>query len=120
MLYTYPNTKHSPFLHDTIVHFLPLWSRFPHGDLKDIWSYQRLQNASTHTPCLSGIEYSALLQVLVSGNKSVILQPLLSDTRYKITVTPIYADEESSALSKSSSGKTCECERTNASGVIVN
>ncbi|XP_067258708.1 collagen alpha-1(XIV) chain isoform X2 [Chanodichthys erythropterus] len=45
--------------------------------------------------------------VLVSGNRrSVILQPLLSDTRYKITVTPIYADEESTALSMSSSGKT--------------
>lgn len=119
-LYTYSITKHSPFLHDTFVHFLPLWSRFPHRDLKDIWSYQRQQNASTHTPCLSGIEYSALLQVLVSGNRrSVILQPLLSDTRYKITVTPIYADEESTALSKSSSGTTCECEPTNTAGVIV-
>ncbi|KTG38707.1 hypothetical protein cypCar_00013727, partial [Cyprinus carpio] len=45
--------------------------------------------------------------VLVSGNRrSVILQPLLSDTRYKITVTPIYADGESRALSKASTGKT--------------
>ncbi|KAL1259248.1 hypothetical protein QQF64_009825, partial [Cirrhinus molitorella] len=45
--------------------------------------------------------------VLVSGNRrSVILQPLLSDTRYKITVTPVYADGESTALSKTSVGKT--------------
>ncbi|XP_043078905.1 collagen alpha-1(XIV) chain-like [Puntigrus tetrazona] len=45
--------------------------------------------------------------VLVSGNRrSVILQPLLSDTRYKITVTPIYADGESAAMSKASIGKT--------------
>lgn len=58
---------------------------------------------------LSGIEYSALLQVLVSGNKrSVILQPLLSDTMYKITVTPIYSEGESTALSKTSTGKTRE------------
>ncbi len=70
---------------------------------------------------LSGIEYSALLQVLVSGNRrSVILQPLLSDTRYKITVTPIYADGESTALSKTSTGKTREYEWTNAAGVLIN
>lgn len=53
--------------------------------------------------------YSALLQVLVSGNRrSVILQPLLSDTMYKITVTPIYSEGESTALSKTSTGKTRE------------
>ncbi|XP_057195961.1 collagen alpha-1(XIV) chain isoform X2 [Triplophysa rosa] len=45
--------------------------------------------------------------VLVAGNRrSVILQPLLSDTDYKITVTPVYADEESDTLSMASSGKT--------------
>ncbi|XP_067305122.1 collagen alpha-1(XIV) chain isoform X5 [Pseudorasbora parva] len=45
--------------------------------------------------------------VLVSGNKRrMILQPLLSDTRYNITVTPVYADEESTAQPMSSSGKT--------------
>ncbi|KTG31096.1 hypothetical protein cypCar_00004719, partial [Cyprinus carpio] len=45
--------------------------------------------------------------VLVSGNRrSVILQPLLSDTRYKITVTPFYANGESTALAMASTGKT--------------
>lgn len=55
------------------------------------------------------IEYCALLQVLVSGNRrNVVLQPLLSDTKYKITVTPVYADQDSSQLSMTSSGTTRE------------
>ncbi|XP_052003748.1 collagen alpha-1(XIV) chain-like isoform X4 [Xyrauchen texanus] len=45
--------------------------------------------------------------VLVPENRMrVILQPLLSETEYKITVTPIYADGESTLLSMASSGKT--------------
>lgn len=58
---------------------------------------------------MSSLKYSTPLQVLVAGNRrSVILQPLLSDTDYKITVTPVYANEEFDRLSMTSSGKTCE------------
>lgn len=52
---------------------------------------------------------SATPQVLVPGNtKSVILQPLLSETEYKITVSPVYPEGEDSALSQSSTGRTRE------------
>lgn len=104
-----------------VNYLLPLWSCF-HTETSRTFVPTRESKTHPHPHhALSCIEYSALLQVLVSGNRrSVILQPLLSDTRYKITVTPIYADEESTALSMSSSGKTSECERTNATGVIVN
>lgn len=52
---------------------------------------------------------SAVLQVLVPGSsKSVMLEPLLSDTEYKITVNPIYPEGEDSAFSQSSTGHTRE------------
>ncbi|TRY54520.1 hypothetical protein DNTS_033389 [Danionella cerebrum] len=45
--------------------------------------------------------------VLVSGNsRSVVLQPLLSDSKYSITVSPVYADQESIELSMSTYGTT--------------
>lgn len=52
---------------------------------------------------------SAVFQVLVPGSrKSVMLEPLLSDTEYKITVNPIYPEGEDSAFSESSTGHTRE------------
>lgn len=51
------------------------------------------------------------LQVLIPGSrKSVLLQPLLSDTEYKITVNPIYPEGEDpeGVYSLSSNGHTCE------------
>ncbi|XP_028820486.1 collagen alpha-1(XIV) chain-like [Denticeps clupeoides] len=43
---------------------------------------------------------------MVSGQqKSTVLQPLLSDTEYKITVTPIYASGDGPSLSRY--GRTC-------------
>lgn len=51
----------------------------------------------------------AIPQVLVPGSKkSVTLQPLHSDTEYKITVNPIYPEGEGAAFSQSSTGHTCE------------
>lgn len=47
------------------------------------------------------------IQVTVPARQNnVLLQSLLSDTEYKIMVTPIYADGE--GVSLSAPGKTCE------------
>lgn len=37
---------------------------------------------------------------------TLLLQPLLSDTEYKVTITPVYSDGE--GVSVSAPGKTCE------------
>lgn len=48
-----------------------------------------------------------LVQVMVPGSQNhLLLKPLLSDTEYKVTVTPIYDDGE--GVSVSAPGKTCE------------
>lgn len=45
---------------------------------------------------------------MVPGRQnSVLLQPLLSDTEYKVTVTPVYASTE--GISVSRVGRTCKC-----------
>lgn len=47
------------------------------------------------------------IQVMVPGNENnLLLQSLLPNTEYKVTVTPIYNDEE--GVSVSAPGKTCE------------
>lgn len=47
------------------------------------------------------------MQVMVPGRQNtLLLQPLLSDTEYKVTITPIYADGE--GVSVSAPGKTCK------------
>jgi hypothetical protein len=47
-------------------------------------------------------------QVLVPGQQTtVLLQPLLSDTEHKVTVTPVYTDGQD-GISVSSVGRTCE------------
>lgn len=47
------------------------------------------------------------LQVMVPGRQNtLLLHPLLSDTEYKVTITPIYADGE--GVSVSAPGKTCK------------
>lgn len=49
------------------------------------------------------------IQIMVPGRQNtLLLQPLLPDTEYKVTVTPIYADGE--GVSVSAPGKTCKCE----------
>ncbi|KAI4893053.1 hypothetical protein NFI96_005118 [Prochilodus magdalenae] len=46
-------------------------------------------------------------RVLVPGTaRNVLLQPLLSDSQYKITVSPVYPDGEDSTLSLSTMGRT--------------
>lgn len=48
------------------------------------------------------------IQVMVPGRQNtLLLQPLLSDTEYKVTITPIYSDGE--GVSVSAPGKTREC-----------
>uniref|UniRef100_A0AAY4DMN5 Collagen, type XIV, alpha 1a n=1 Tax=Denticeps clupeoides TaxID=299321 RepID=A0AAY4DMN5_9TELE len=52
-------------------------------------------------------EESVCLHVVVPGNqRSVQLQPLLSDNDYTVKVTPIYTDGEDTFLGLTSSGKT--------------
>ena len=47
------------------------------------------------------------VQIMVPGSQNnVLLRSLLSDTEYKVTVTPIYGDGE--GVSVSAPGKTCE------------
>lgn len=47
------------------------------------------------------------LQIMVPGSQNtLLLKNLLSETEYKVTVTPIYDDGE--GVSVSAPGKTCE------------
>lgn len=56
---------------------------------------------------LSRWSFAFFVQVMVPGSQNnLLLKPLLSDTEYKVTVTPIYDDEE--GVSVSAPGKTCE------------
>lgn len=47
------------------------------------------------------------VQIMVPGSQNnLLLKPLLPDTEYKVTVTPIYTDGE--GVSVSAPGKTCK------------
>lgn len=77
----------------------------PESKLRFIFTLQKNEN------WYLSICYISTFQVLVPGSrKSVMLQPLLSDTEYKITVNPIYPEGEDpeGAFSLSSIGRTCE------------
>lgn len=48
-----------------------------------------------------------------SGQRSAVLQPLLSDTQYQVTVTPMYRDGHP-GISTSALGATCKNTHTHS------
>uniref|UniRef100_A0AAR2LSF0 Collagen, type XIV, alpha 1b n=1 Tax=Pygocentrus nattereri TaxID=42514 RepID=A0AAR2LSF0_PYGNA len=71
------------------------------------WKFQDLDVNEFRVTYISLRGDRAEETVLVPGNeRTVLLQPLLSDSLYKISVSPVYPDGEDSALSMSSMGRT--------------